>query len=209
MATTNYASTMRAAREQGNRRGIASEISSLIRQIDLLERRDRVTKDYAPRLARLILDHAAIGKSLRTATVQRDSRFAFWQGEEKALGEEIDKKLRYYLTETGDPDVARLGLTAWARKVLKAAAAPKRAARPGDRPGKATTGTCKKCGKRGRLNHQGQCDYCAAVANTGNTRPPKATRPTARVKRARVDPVERYDQQVALARKMGLTARHR
>lgn len=172
--------TVRTLLADQQARNLARQISETVRQLDYLERRDRVTRDFAPRLARLIIEHDGARRKLGDPAARKDSRLPFWENEVKVLGGEIDRKIRYYLGEVADPDFLRLGAVAWAKAVLRRAAAkpkarpaaakPKRSARP-------ASGTCRTCHKPNqKVNHQGECGVCQANRHTNRPAPAKSWR---------------------------------
>ncbi len=174
-----YSKTMQAVRQQGMRRKLASEISALVRGLDVLDRRERIRRADGVRVAQMLVDLDAIRRRLpavEALAAKGDSQARFLVSEVPVMEAEVGTRLRRYLTEVGEPEIGKLGPTAWARKLLreeekrKAAAGTRRAkTRPGTRPAKATMGTCKRCGKHGRLNEKRLCGNCQIEANTGNT----------------------------------------
>ncbi|OGO52521.1 MAG: hypothetical protein A2148_08470 [Chloroflexi bacterium RBG_16_68_14] len=123
MTAKDYSNVMKRVRDQGEARGLASDLSATVRQLDLLERRTKVTQDYAPRLAALIVELDGIGQHLDSArdlAARGDARSKFLLAEHAALSAEVSKKLKFYLLETGDASVSQFGTLGWAKRILAA-----------------------------------------------------------------------------------------
>jgi len=135
------------ARELGHRRGLASDLSQALRDLDRLEKRVTIDAAFAVRLAAMLINLEGIRKAL-----PRDDgspQASYFRTEHASLSAGVNTALRQYIQQTGDHRPSTLGLQAWARKILLANKAEREAAeaRRSVRATFKASGTCRRCGK--------------------------------------------------------------